>query len=116
MPDLLSIETWRTLFTKHGSKLGWGLAVLFGAPLVVGFGVSQYANRANNVAEANADRNATVAVINGVEIPRQQYMNLAFSDRSQVGEQAAIAQDPRFAPCTEHRDRAGSRRPQGSGE
>ncbi|MBC7529642.1 MAG: SurA N-terminal domain-containing protein [Chthonomonadaceae bacterium] len=92
MPDLLSIETWRTLFTRHGSKLGWGLALLFGAPLVVGFGVSQYANRANSAAEANVDRNAVVATINGVPVTRQQYVALAFQDRTQVGEQAAVAQ------------------------
>ncbi len=92
MPDFLSIETWRTLFTKHGSKLGWGLALLFGAPLVIGFGVSQYANRNTNLAAANADRGAVVAAINGVPITRQQYDQAAFQDRSQSGEAAALAQ------------------------
>ena len=40
MADLTSITTWRNMFTKHGSKFGWGLVVLFGGPMILQFGLN----------------------------------------------------------------------------
>src|SRR5579871_6522551 len=72
MPDFLSVSTWRNIFTRHGQKIGWGLAVLFGLPLVIGFGWSQYAGRSQEAA-AMATANSVIATVNGDPITKGDF-------------------------------------------
>lgn len=90
MADPLSITTWRNMFTRHGSKLGWGLAIIFGAPLVIGFGWSQYAGQNSGQAAVQAAQNAEVARVNGQVITQGEFQR-AFL-------QAAQGQSPQPGP------------------
>lgn len=92
MADPLSIATWRNIFTKHGQKFGWGLAVLFGLPLVIGFGWSQYTGR-NQEAASLAARDTVIATVNGDPITQGQFLALSRrAQQSQAGQQFAQQQ------------------------
>ncbi len=94
MADPLSIATWRNIFTKHGQKLGWGLAVLFGLPLVVGFGMNQYSGHVNPQAvSAAAAQSSTFATVNGEPITQGEFAAALRTVRGTTpGEQFAVAQ------------------------
>lgn len=93
MADPLSITTWRNMFTKHGSKFGWGLAIIFGAPLVIGFGWSQYANQNSGQGAALAAQNAEAARVNGAVITQGDFQR-AFL---QAGRAQPTQPGPQFA-------------------
>lgn len=92
MADPLSITAWRNTFTKHGSKFGWGLALIFGLPLVVQFGLSQYSGMGNNRAGADASQNAQIARVNGEPITMKQFLQITQRMQAQPGPQFAQAQ------------------------
>lgn len=85
MADLLSITTWRNAFSKHGSKLGWGLAIIFGLPLVVQFGLNQYGGALDERGAAEAAQNAPIARVNGEPITRKQFLQLTQRMQTQPG-------------------------------
>lgn len=87
----LSIEWWRGMFTRHGQKFGWFLVVLFGIPLVIGFGWSQY--NGGGRSGANGGATEVIALVNGQPITRAEYASLAGRENStQPGEQFAQTQ------------------------
>lgn len=73
---LFSIESWRKMFTRYGRQLGWGLAIIFGIPLVIGFGWSQYAGRGVNGPGSPAQAEPIV-LVNGETITAQQFAQVA---------------------------------------
>ncbi|HEV2471107.1 MAG TPA: SurA N-terminal domain-containing protein, partial [Chthonomonadales bacterium] len=83
MPDLLSIAVWRRGFTKHGQKMGWGLAALFGLGLVGGFGLSQYSGGGNQ-GRAGERPSDVIATVNGQPITRRAYEALSRQQGSQT--------------------------------
>lgn len=75
MPDLLSISTWRNMFTRMGRGCGWALAAAFAIPLVIGFSLSQYGGRGGpNPTEA---QNTPIATVNGDPITAAQFNQMA---------------------------------------
>ena len=83
MADLTSISTWRNMFTKHGSKMGWGLVLLFGIPMIFAFGLSGYQKDRSPV-EKNANTDETVMKVGDKTITRAEVNNaLALVTRGQ---------------------------------
>lgn len=74
MADFTSISTWRNMFTKHGSKMGWGLVLLFGIPMIFAFGLSGY-QKDRSPAEKNANTDETVMKVNDKAVPRAEVNN-----------------------------------------
>lgn len=76
--NVLSITWWRNLFQKTGKAFGWGCAVVFGLPLVIGFGWNQFAGRGSQDNSA-ASRDATLMTVNGDTVTMGEYTQLAQS-------------------------------------
>jgi hypothetical protein len=87
MPDLLSIVWWRKFYSKVGRGFGWGCALVFGIPLVIGFGWNQYGGRGGN--SRPTDQNAVIATVNGEPITAGQFRSAIPPRTSAVGEQYA---------------------------
>lgn len=79
--NILSITWWRRLFQKTGQGFGWGCAAVFGLPLVIGFGWSQFAGRGANSGGASPD--ATLMTVNGDAVPMIDYYQ--YSQNRQMG-------------------------------
>lgn len=94
MPDLLSISTWRNFVGKMGRKLSWFLLIAVAAPLVIGFGLSNYSNQ-NPRGEAS-HLNDVALKVNGEPITALQVAaasrRLAGNSGSEQGEQYAAMQ------------------------
>jgi parvulin-like peptidyl-prolyl isomerase len=90
MPDLLSIVWWRKFYSRVGRGFGWGCALVFGIPLVIGFGWNQYggSGRGNS---RQADANAVIAAVNGETITEALFRN-SIPTGSGSGEQHAKIQ------------------------
>ena len=87
MPDFTSISTWRSMFTRHGAKLGWGLVILFGVPMVLTFGLSGY-GKGGQQDDRKANLSEVVMRVNGKDVPRSEVAK--YLDRTGApGEQAA---------------------------
>ena len=72
MPDITSISWWRERTTKMGKFFGWGCVLIFGLPLVIGFGWNQYSGRNN---QSDTGGGVVVAKINGESITKNQMQN-----------------------------------------
>jgi len=95
----LSIEWWRSLFTKHGNKFAIFLVLVFALPLVFSYG-SGCGSGGSGQGQAAATANAVVARINGEEITRVQFDNAVQRGGAQPGEQYAAAQGRAFDSLT----------------
>src|SRR5262249_46373158 len=84
MPDLLSISTWRNMFTRMGRGCGWALAAAFAIPLVVGFGLNQYMR--GNAPNPTVSHNTPIATVNGEQITAGQFNQMASQMRGQGSE------------------------------
>jgi parvulin-like peptidyl-prolyl isomerase len=73
MPDLLSIVWWRNFYSRVGRGFGWGCALVFGVPLVIGFGWNQYGGGREGPGEGDA--NAVIATVNGEAITKTQFQS-----------------------------------------
>jgi parvulin-like peptidyl-prolyl isomerase len=92
MADPFSIATWRNVFVRHGQKFGWGLAIVLGLPMVIGFGLSQYTGRGQQ-ANIAASRNAILATVNGIPVTEGRFTSeLQRAPDKQPGEQYASTQ------------------------
>jgi hypothetical protein len=69
---LLSITWWREIFQKTGKAFGWGCAVVFGLPLVIGFGWNQFSGR-NTDSGAAVARDAQLMTVNGDPVSMGDY-------------------------------------------
>jgi hypothetical protein len=87
MPDLLSIVWWRKFYSRVGRGFGWGCALVFGVPLVIGFGWNQYGGSGRNQSR-QGDSNAVIAAVNGEPITETQFRN-SIPTSSGSGEQHA---------------------------
>jgi len=76
MPDLLSISTWRNMFTRMGRGCGWALAAAFAIPLVIGFSLSQY-GRGGNTPNPAVAQNTPIATVNGEPITAGEFNQMA---------------------------------------
>ncbi len=82
------------MFTKHGSKMGWLLVLLFGVPMILAFGISGY-QKDRNPAAKNENFDETVMKVNGTAVSRAQVagaISLATRGGVQPGLQMAQAQ------------------------
>ena len=70
MADLTSISTWRNMYTKHASKLGWGLAVLFGVPMILQFGLNGLRGGDREPTAKTVSADETALKVNGVSLTR----------------------------------------------
>ncbi len=73
--NIISITWWRTVFQKTGRVFGWGCALVFGIPLVIGFGWNQFSGR-NNQNMGAAARDATLMTVNGESVPMSDYYRI----------------------------------------
>ncbi len=80
--NLVSITWWRNLFQKTGRGFGWGCAVIFGLPLVIGFGWNQFSGR-NAQNTGAAVRDALLMKVNGEPVTMGDFY--AISQRAQMG-------------------------------
>ncbi|HZO88346.1 MAG TPA: SurA N-terminal domain-containing protein [Chthonomonadaceae bacterium] len=75
MPDLFSISAWQRWWQRAGRACGWILAAVFGIPLVISFGLSQYTR--GNQPNPAAERSAVIARVNGEPITNAEFNQLA---------------------------------------
>ena len=87
----LSIEWWRSLFTKHGNKFAIFLVLAFALPLVFSYGSGCGGGNTGQGRSAGT-ANAVVARINGEDITRAQFESAVERGGAQPGEQYASAQ------------------------
>ncbi len=89
MPDLLSITTWRNLFTKHGSKFAWLMIFVFGAPLLFmyGSGLGRYGQQ-----RGGPDLDKQIATVNGQPVTLKEFMEATQRQTGQAGEEQAGTQ------------------------
>ena len=80
---LLSITWWREVFQKTGRAFGWGCAVVFGLPLVIGFGWNQFSGR-NTENAATVARDTQLMTVNGESVSMGDYY--AVSQSAQMGQ------------------------------
>lgn len=80
---LLSITWWREVFQKTGRAFGWGCAVVFGLPLVIGFGWNQFSGR-NTENAATVARDTQLMTVNGESVSMGDYY--AVSQNAQMGQ------------------------------
>jgi hypothetical protein len=90
MPDPLSIGTWRNVFTKHSSKFGIALVVIFSIPLI-GYGVNQFTGRVNP-SQMAPELDQAILKVNGESIPRRDLEMMMQRMRSAPSEQSLIMQ------------------------
>ena len=88
MADFTSISTWRNMFTRHGSKMGWGLVILFGLPMILAFGLNGY-QKDRNPAAQNTNADDTVMKVNDVAISRGS-LNSAIGKATRGGLQPGL--------------------------
>lgn len=88
MPDIFSITWWRKVYSKLGRVFGWGCALVFAIPLVIGFGWNQFSGHDN---QRNTSSDSVIATVNGIPITMGEYRSNA-TRQSGNGEQAASAQ------------------------
>ena len=75
--NFLSISWWRSISQKMGRSVGWGCMLIFGLPLVIGFGGwgwSQYANRGAQSNSPAAD--GVLVTVNGDTITAQNFYRI----------------------------------------
>jgi hypothetical protein len=71
------------MFRRHGQKFGWALAAVFGIPLVIGFGWSNYIGR--GPAPRETATNTVVATVNGDSISQSDYLNALHMEQQGAG-------------------------------
>lgn len=89
MPDMLSITTWRNIFTKHGSKVAWTMIVVMGGGLVMsyGTGLGRYGQMHNG-----PDLDKQIATVNGSPVLLKEFMEASQRQSGQAGEEQASVQ------------------------
>src|ERR1051326_8181128 len=87
MPDLLSIVWWRKFYSKVGRGFGWGCLLVFGVPLVIGFGWNQYGGRGRKRGGGRKPE-TVIALVNGEPITESEFRS-AVPRSGSSGEQAA---------------------------
>ncbi len=92
MPDLFSISAWREFTTKHGSKFMWTMIIIFGASLVLTYGVGNMGRMGQNGGDANASGDSQIATINGRPVLLRSFQLVARRARGAAGEQTAEQQ------------------------
>lgn len=88
MPDLLSITTWRNLFTKHGSKAAWVMVIVMSTGLILSLGPGL-----NRGAQHNGpDLDQQIATVNGAPVILKEFMEATQRQTGQAGEEQAATQ------------------------
>ena len=80
--NIISITWWRGVFQKTGRVFGWGCALVFGIPLVIGFGWNQFSGR-NTQNTGAAARDAQLMTVNGEPVSMGEYYGM--TQRAQMG-------------------------------
>jgi hypothetical protein len=86
----VSIESWRNLFTRHGSKFAILLVMVFAIPLVLSYNSGCGSGMAGGSRAGAA--NAAVVRINGEEVSRAQFESAVQRQGVKLGDQFALAQ------------------------
>ncbi|HLJ55898.1 MAG TPA: SurA N-terminal domain-containing protein, partial [Chthonomonadaceae bacterium] len=87
MPDLLSIVWWRNFYARVGRWFGWGCMIVFGLPLVIGFGWNQYGAATRN--NRGSGGNGVIAMVNGEPITAEQFLAAIPKHSNSDGESGA---------------------------
>jgi hypothetical protein len=93
MPDLLSLSTWRNMYSRAGRGCGWIIAIVFGIPMALTFGMNQFRQFSGHGGAGNED---IVAKVNGEPISSSQFHTALQAvdrrDSGTAGEPQALAQ------------------------